>query len=117
MLIMQGTADDNLTPDMADNFAAAYTKAGGTVIKEIFPGQPHAFIPGAPTAPDSLRALEMIKAFIHKHARLTVYSQALNTASASRRYIGGRRRGFRPASTPRSGSNRTTRCRTRIAAH
>jgi acetyl esterase/lipase len=68
MLILQGTADDNLTPDMADNFAAAYSKAGGTVTKEIFPGQPHAFIPGAPTAPDSLRALEMIKAFIHKHA-------------------------------------------------
>jgi len=68
MLILQGTADDNLTPDMADNFAAAYSKAGGTITKEIFPGQPHAFIPGAPTAPDSLRALEMIKAFIHKHA-------------------------------------------------
>jgi acetyl esterase len=68
MLVMQGTADNNLTPDMADNFAAAYSKAGGTIVKEIFPGQPHAFIPAAPTAPDSLRALEMIKSFIHKHA-------------------------------------------------
>jgi acetyl esterase len=68
MLIMQGSADNNLTIDMADNFAAAYTKAGGTITKEIFPGQPHAFISNAPTAPDSLRALEMIKAFVHKHA-------------------------------------------------
>src|ERR1019366_2880965 len=68
VLIMQGTADDNLTPDMADNFAAAYTKAGGTITKEIFPAQPPAFIPGSPTAPDSLRALEMIKAFVHRHA-------------------------------------------------
>jgi len=68
VLIMQGTADDNLTPDMADNFAAAYAKAGGSVVKEIFPGQPHAFIPASPTAPDSLRALEMIKAFVHKQA-------------------------------------------------
>jgi acetyl esterase len=68
MLVMQGTADNNLTSEMADNFAAAYTKAGGSIVKEIFPGQPHAFIPGAPTAPDSLRALEMIKAFVHKHA-------------------------------------------------
>ncbi len=67
MLIMQGTADNNLTIDMADNFAAAYTKAGGSIEKEIFPGQPHAFIPGAPTAPDSLRALELIKAFVRKH--------------------------------------------------
>jgi acetyl esterase len=68
VLIMQGTADDNLTPDMADNFAAAYAKAGGSVVKEIFPDQPHAFIPNAPTSPSSLRALEMIKAFIHQHA-------------------------------------------------
>ena len=68
MLIMQGTADNNLTMDMADNFAAAYSAAGGSIVKEIFPGQPHAFIPNAPTAPDSLRALELIKAFVHKHS-------------------------------------------------
>ena len=53
---------------MADNFAAAYAKAGGSIVKEIFPGQPHAFISAAPTAPNSLRALEMIKTFVHKHA-------------------------------------------------
>jgi acetyl esterase/lipase len=69
MLIMQGTADNNLTLDMADNFAAAYAHAGGSIEKVIFPGQPHAFIPNAPTAPDSLRALELIKAFVHRHAR------------------------------------------------
>jgi len=68
VLIMQGTADDNLTPDMANNFAAAYAKAGGSVVKEIFPDQPHAFIPAAPTSPSSLKALSMIKAFVHKHA-------------------------------------------------
>jgi acetyl esterase/lipase len=68
VLILQGTNDNNLTPDMADNFAAAYTKAGGSVVSESFPGQPHAFIPNAPTAPESLRALELIKAFVHKHA-------------------------------------------------
>ncbi len=69
VLIMQGTADDNLTPDMADNFAAAYTKAGGIVSKEIFPDQPHAFIASAPTSPASLRALALIKAFIFQHER------------------------------------------------
>jgi acetyl esterase len=63
---MQGTADNNLTEDMADRFAAAYKAVGGTITKEIFPGQPHAFIPGNPTAPDSVRALGMIKAFIHR---------------------------------------------------
>jgi acetyl esterase/lipase len=69
VLIMQGTADDNLTPDMANDFAAAYAQSGGEVLKEIFPDQPHAFIAAAPTSPSSLRALEMIKAFIHQHAR------------------------------------------------
>jgi acetyl esterase len=66
---MQGTSDNNLTPDMADNFAAAYARAGGSIEKVVFPGQPHAFIPNAPTAPDSLWALELIKAFVHRHAR------------------------------------------------
>jgi acetyl esterase/lipase len=68
MLIMQGTADNNLTLDMADNFAEAYTAAGGSIEKVIFPGQPHAFIPNAPTAPDSLRALGLIKDFVHTQA-------------------------------------------------
>ena len=67
MLIMQGTADNNITLDMASTFAGAYMAAGGEIVTEIFPGQPHAFIPNAPTAPDSLRALEMIKSFVHKH--------------------------------------------------
>jgi acetyl esterase/lipase len=53
---------------MARDFAAAYTQAGGTVTLEIFPEQPHAFIPSAPTSPSSTRALEMIKAFVHKQA-------------------------------------------------
>jgi acetyl esterase len=67
MLIMQGTADDNLTPDMADNFAAAYARAGGAIRKEIFAGEPHAFISAKPTAPNTLRALEIIKTFVHEH--------------------------------------------------
>jgi len=66
-LIMQGTDDDNLTPDMADRFAAAYAKAGGAITLKKFPGQPHAFIPRDPTSPDALRALEMIKIFVHRH--------------------------------------------------
>ena len=68
ILIIQGTADNNLTLDMADCFATAYAQAGGTIEKEMFPGQPHAFIPNAPGAPYSVRALELIKGFVHKHA-------------------------------------------------
>jgi acetyl esterase len=64
-LIMQGTADDNLIPEMAANFAAAYTKAGGSISFHRFDGQPHAFIARDPSAPDALRALSLIADFIH----------------------------------------------------
>ena len=68
-LIMQGTADDNLTPDMAADFAAAYTKAGGSIAFHKFEGQPHAFIPRDPASPDARRALELITDFIHHQTR------------------------------------------------
>ncbi|HJZ18167.1 MAG TPA: alpha/beta hydrolase [Stellaceae bacterium] len=68
-LIMQGTADDNLTPDMAADFAAAYTKAGGSIAFHKFDGQPHAFIPRDPASPDARRALGLITDFIHHQTR------------------------------------------------
>jgi len=68
-LIMQGTADDNLTPDMAANFAAAYTRAGGAITFHQFEGQPHAFISRDPAAPDAVRALGLITDFIHHQTR------------------------------------------------
>jgi acetyl esterase/lipase len=68
-LIMQGTADDNLTPDMAARFAAAYTKASGTISFHSFESQPHAFIARDPTGPDAQRALGLIADFIHRRTR------------------------------------------------
>ena len=67
VLVMQGTKDDNLTPDMTSGFASAYAAAGGKVTFESFPGQPHAFVPGNPKSPDSLRALALIKGFVHRN--------------------------------------------------
>ncbi len=67
MLVIQGTDDNNLTPDMAGTFATAYAAAGGKISFESFPNQPHAFIPNAPAAPDSQRALTLIKGFIHRN--------------------------------------------------
>jgi len=64
-LIMQGTADDNLTPDMAADFAAAYTRLGGSISFHSFEGQPHAFIARDPAASDAQRALGLIADFIH----------------------------------------------------
>jgi acetyl esterase len=68
-LIMQGTADDNLTPDMAANFATAYTRAGGSITFHQFEGQPHAFIARDPAASDAVRALGLITDFIHHQMR------------------------------------------------
>jgi len=65
-LIMQGTADDNLTPGMARNFAAAYSKAGGTIAFQEFAGEPHAFIARDPAAPNAQRALRLIAEFIRR---------------------------------------------------
>ena len=68
-LSMLGSADDNLTPDMAVNFEAAYTRAGGAITFHRFEGQPHAFIPRDPAAPDAVRALGLITDFIHHQTR------------------------------------------------
>ena len=65
VLIMQGTADDNLTPDMAADFAAAYSRLGGSISFHSFEGQPHAFIARDPAASDAQRALGLIADFIH----------------------------------------------------
>jgi acetyl esterase/lipase len=68
-LIMQGTADDNLTADMARNFAAAYTTAGGAITFHEFAGEPHAFIARDPAAPNAQQALRLIAEFIHRQTR------------------------------------------------
>lgn len=67
-LLLQGTKDDNLTPDMADRFAAAYRAAGGEITLEKFDGEPHAFIAKDPQSPALRRAIEMIIAFVHEKA-------------------------------------------------
>ena len=66
LLILQGTKDSNVTPDMAEKFSAAWRKRGGSTTLETFPDQPHAFATQDPTSAESLRAIELIKAFVLK---------------------------------------------------
>jgi acetyl esterase len=68
-LLIQGTQDDNVTPDMASNYAAAYRKAGGDFQLEIFPGEPHAFIAKDPSAAGAKRAIGLIVDFVHAKTR------------------------------------------------
>jgi acetyl esterase len=64
-LLIQGTNDDNVTPDMASSFATAYRKAGGDFQLEVFPGEPHAFIAKDPSAAGARRAIGLIVDFVH----------------------------------------------------
>ncbi|HEY3916805.1 MAG TPA: alpha/beta hydrolase [Stellaceae bacterium] len=67
-LVLQGTDDDNVTPDMADRFAAAYRQAGGALELVKFPGAPHAFTAREPASANSHRALDLIVGFVRRQA-------------------------------------------------
>ena len=68
-LLIQGTADANVTPDMAERFVAAYTRSGGRITLRKFEGQPHTFISQNPTSPASVEALGLITDFIREQTR------------------------------------------------
>ena len=63
-LLIQGTADANVTSDMADRFAAAYARAGGAIMLRKFEGEPHTFISVNPASAASIEALRLITDFI-----------------------------------------------------
>jgi acetyl esterase len=69
-LLIQGTADANVTPDMADRFAAAYAKVGGgRITLRKFEGEPHTFVSVNPESPASVEALRLITDFIRDQTR------------------------------------------------
>lgn len=65
-ILIQGTADDNVTPDMADRFGAVYRRRGGDIRIEKYEGMPHTFIVNRPADPASSRATEAIRDFVLK---------------------------------------------------
>jgi acetyl esterase len=67
-IVVQGLADDNVTPDMADRFAAAYRDRGGSLELHKFEGQPHTFIPRDPGSDASREATEKLRDFVLKQA-------------------------------------------------
>jgi acetyl esterase len=64
LLILQGTKDSNVTPNMAEKFFASWHKRGGKAVLEMFTDQPHTFVTQNPTAAESVRAIELINAFV-----------------------------------------------------
>ena len=63
-ILVQGTADDNVTPDMADRFAAAWRARGGSIDLHKFAGQPHTFIPRDPASEAARDATERLRDFV-----------------------------------------------------
>jgi acetyl esterase len=66
-LVIQGTRDENLTPDMADRFVSAYRAAGGEITLEKFEGQPHMFINADPAGVAAEKAISLIAEFALRH--------------------------------------------------
>jgi acetyl esterase/lipase len=65
-ILVQGTADDNVTPDMADRFAEAYRARGGGIELHKFAGQPHTFVMRDPASEASREAAALIRDFVLK---------------------------------------------------
>jgi acetyl esterase len=68
LLILQGTNDDNLTPDMQQRFVEAYRAKGGSAELVMFEGEPHSFIGRDPASAASRDALVRITSFIIREA-------------------------------------------------
>jgi acetyl esterase/lipase len=68
-ILVQGTGDDNVTPDMADRFAAAWHARGGSLDLHKFAGQPHTFIMRDPASDAARQATELVRDFVLQQAR------------------------------------------------
>src|ERR1700681_98037 len=68
-ILLQGTGDDNVTPDMADRFVAAWRAKGGSIELHKFDGQPHTFVMRDPASDASRHATELARDFVLGQAR------------------------------------------------
>lgn len=66
LLVMQGTADDNLPADCARRLSEAWRAAGASATMLGYEGEPHTFITRNPASAASQAALEEIVTFIRK---------------------------------------------------
>lgn len=66
LLVLQGTKDDNVTPDMAARFVDTYCRVGGSALLRTFKDQPHTFVTKDPSTAESLEALGLICEFVMK---------------------------------------------------
>jgi acetyl esterase len=67
VLVFQGTMDQWTPVALAERFAADYRNAGGEIDLALLEGARHSFLNEHPFDPNSVKALEEMKAFIKKH--------------------------------------------------
>jgi acetyl esterase/lipase len=77
VLLIQGTGDTTVPPEMTQRFADAYRAKGGTAILETYEGKAHTFITQEPDSEPSRAAIARIIKFV-----LDQTKQGLGTAAA-----------------------------------
>ena len=65
--MFQGTKDEWTSGELADRLAAAYRRAGGSLDLLLVEGERHTFVNEHPFAPNSVKTMEAVHAFIKKH--------------------------------------------------
>ncbi len=68
ILMMLKANDTNHPAEMQERFIASYRKRGGTIEAETFEGLPERRLAPSPDQPETIRAIDMIVAFIRRHA-------------------------------------------------
>lgn len=66
-LVFQGTKDEWTSVELAEKLAGAYRRAGGTMDLLLVEGERHTFVNEHPFAPNSVKTMEAVHAFIKKH--------------------------------------------------
>ena len=64
IMIIQGTAGDNVNHEWQDAFAKRYIAAGGDCLVHKFEGQPHTFATKSSYKPESRAALKILRDFV-----------------------------------------------------
>lgn len=67
LLFLLKEGDKNHPQPMQDEFVASYKRRGGPIQVEMFAGLPERGMEATPEQPESMRAIEIMAEFIHKH--------------------------------------------------
>ena len=66
-MTFQGDRDEWTSVTQAERLGTAYRARGGTMDVQIYEGERHTFLNELPAAPNSVKALAAVIAFIRKH--------------------------------------------------